>query len=334
MNREQTVTAIQDLGAVAVIRAESEEKAFSLIEQCAEGGLFNIELTFTVPLAHRVIEHAAMRYGKEILLGAGSVLDSETARIALLSGAEFIVSPHFDGHLVRLCNGYRKPSVCGVMTVTEAVSAMEAGCDMLKLFPSEVLGLPFLKALRGPLPFAKLMPTRRNQCAQCGRMDQSRSRSSWSWRKSATGKCLPKCAGASCGGTPCEGGTSMIVTFGEMLLRLSPPAHLRLAQASSFDAYYGGAEANTAVCLSCLGEAARHVTRLPANAIGRACAGELARYGVDTSCVSFDYGENSRLGLYFCENGASQRASQVLYDRQNSAFTRLEARGFRLGKHL
>lgn len=91
----------------------------------------------------------------------------------------------------------------------------------------------------------------------------------------------------------------MIVTFGEMLLRLSPPAHLRLAQASSFDAYYGGAEANTAVCLSCLGEAARHVTRLPANAIGRACAGELARYGVDTSCVSFDYGENSRLGLYF-----------------------------------
>ena len=159
MNREQTVTAIQDLGAVAVIRAESEEKAFSLIEQCAEGGLSNIELTFTGPFAHRVIEHAAMRYGKEILLGAGSVLDSETARIALLSGAEFIVSPHFDGQLVRLCNRYRKPSVCGIMTVTEAVSAMEAGCDMLKLFPSEVLGPSFLKALRGPLPFAKLMPT-------------------------------------------------------------------------------------------------------------------------------------------------------------------------------
>ena len=159
MNREQTVTAIQDLGAVAVIRAESEEKAFSLMEQCAEGGLSNIELTFTVPFAHRVIEHAAMRYGKEILLGAGSVLDSETARIALLSGAEFIVSPHFDGQLVWLCNRYRKPSVCGIMTVTEAVSAMEAGCDMLKLFPSEVLGPSFLKALRGPLPFAKLMPT-------------------------------------------------------------------------------------------------------------------------------------------------------------------------------
>ncbi|MCI5923425.1 MAG: sugar kinase [Oscillospiraceae bacterium] len=120
----------------------------------------------------------------------------------------------------------------------------------------------------------------------------------------------------------------MIVTFGEMLLRLSPPAHLRFAQASSFDAYYGGAEANTAVCLSCLGEAARHVTCLPANALGRACAGELARYGVDTSCVSFDYGENSRLGLYFCENGASQRASQVLYDRQNSAFTRLRRGDF------
>lgn len=120
----------------------------------------------------------------------------------------------------------------------------------------------------------------------------------------------------------------MIVTFGEMLLRLSPPGHLRFAQASAFDAYYGGAEANTAVCLSCLGEAARHVTRLPANAIGKACANELARYGVDTSCVSFDFSEDSRLGLYFCENGASQRASQVLYDRQNSAFTRLKRADF------
>lgn len=120
----------------------------------------------------------------------------------------------------------------------------------------------------------------------------------------------------------------MIVTFGEMLLRLSPPGHLRFAQASAFDAYYGGAEANTAVCLSCLGKAARHVTRLPANAIGKACANELARYGVDTSCVSFDSSENSRLGLYFCENGASQRASQVLYDRQNSAFTRLKRADF------
>ena len=93
MNREQTVTAIQDLGAVAVIRAESEEKAFSLIEQCAEGGLSNIELTFTVPFAHRVIEHAAMRYGKEILLGAGSVLDSEKMciRDSVLSGKMSVV---------------------------------------------------------------------------------------------------------------------------------------------------------------------------------------------------------------------------------------------------
>lgn len=118
----------------------------------------------------------------------------------------------------------------------------------------------------------------------------------------------------------------MIVTFGEVLLRLSPPNHRRFSQADTFEAYYGGAEANTAVSLCCLGEPARHVTRLPANDLGRACRGELARWGVDTSGISFETAPDARLGLYFCESGVSQRPSRVIYDRKNSSFARWDHR--------
>lgn len=159
MEKEYIINQIRSAGVVAVIRAETDEQALRLIGQCIEGGISTIELTFTVPFAHRVLEQAARTYGSHILLGAGTVLDSETARIALLSGAEFIVSPCYSREVIRLCNRYRKPAVCGVMTVTEAVQAMEEGCEILKLFPADVLGIPFLKALKGPLPQAQVMPT-------------------------------------------------------------------------------------------------------------------------------------------------------------------------------
>ena len=116
----------------------------------------------------------------------------------------------------------------------------------------------------------------------------------------------------------------MIVTFGEILLRLSPPGYQRFAQASSFDAYYGGAEFNTAVSLAHLGEPTRHVTCLPANELGETCVGTLARWNVDTSAVVMDMSLDARMGLYFCERGASQRASRVIYDRQYSSFSRIK----------
>ncbi len=159
MLKDQVIGAIRREAAMAVIRGESEEQALDAIEQCVAGGIRIIELTFTVPFAQDVMKAVAKKFGEQIVLGAGTVLDSETARIAILSGAEFIVSPCFNADMVKLCNRYQKPVICGVMTVTEAVTAMEAGCEILKLFPAGTLGIPFLKALQAPLPQIQIIPT-------------------------------------------------------------------------------------------------------------------------------------------------------------------------------
>lgn len=160
MQKEQIIQGIKDGGLVAVVRAENSEQAIRITEACIEGGVAAIELTFTVPFAHEVIETLAKRYTHdEIILGAGTVLDPETARIAMLSGSQFIVSPCFSEELVRFCNRYRCPVMPGVMTVTEAIHAMEAGADILKVFPGELSGPRFIKAIRGPLPYAQIMPT-------------------------------------------------------------------------------------------------------------------------------------------------------------------------------
>ena len=117
-------------------------------------------MTFTVPAAHKVIEELANTYKpEEIILGAGTVMDSETARIAILSGAQYIVSPYFDAETVRLCNRYRVPCMPGAMTIKEVVTAMEAGADIVKVFPGEAFGPGIIKAIKGPVPQAKLMPT-------------------------------------------------------------------------------------------------------------------------------------------------------------------------------
>ncbi len=159
MTKERVIERIKDKGIVAVVRAENSEKAFDIVEKCIEGGIDAIELTFSVPFAHHVIEDLAKKYGDEIVLGAGTVLDSETARIALLSGAQYIVSPHFNPDVTKLCNRYRTASMAGVLTITEAVTAMEAGVDVLKLFPGDLSGPRFIKDIKGPLPWVQIMPT-------------------------------------------------------------------------------------------------------------------------------------------------------------------------------
>lgn len=160
MDKELIISRICEGGLVAVVRADTGEQARRIADACLEGGVAAIEVTFTVPGAHRVIEALAAAYpGNEMLLGAGTVLDSETARIALLSGAQYIVSPGFDEGTIRLCNRYRVPVMPGIMTVTEAIRAMEAGADMLKVFPAGLFGPAILRDLKGPLPQAKFMPT-------------------------------------------------------------------------------------------------------------------------------------------------------------------------------
>lgn len=157
--KEQVLQMIEDSGMVAVVRGETAKKARAIVESCIEGGIKAIELTFTVPFAHRVIEDLAMQYSDQILLGAGTVLDPETARIAILSGAQFVVAPHFNPDTTKLCNRYRVANMAGILTVREAVEAMEAGVDVLKLFPGDLFGPAFIKDIRGPLPYAKIMPT-------------------------------------------------------------------------------------------------------------------------------------------------------------------------------
>lgn len=160
MKKEQVISEIQRVGIVAVVRAENAEKAIRIADACIEGGIPAIELTFTVPAAHRVIEQLAARYQNgEILLGAGTVMDPETARMAILSGAQYVVSPYFSEETVRLCNRYRIACMPGAMSIKEVVTAMEAGADIIKVFPGEAFGPKIIKAIKGPVPQAELMPT-------------------------------------------------------------------------------------------------------------------------------------------------------------------------------
>ncbi len=160
MDKEKVITRITDVGIVAVVRAETADVAKRITDACIEGGVAAIELTFTVPMAHKVIEEIASSYSpKDIILGAGTVMDSETARIAILSGAQYIVSPYFNIDTVKTCNRYRVPCMPGAMTIKEVVEAMEAGADIIKIFPGEAFGPKIIKAVNGPIPYAKLMPT-------------------------------------------------------------------------------------------------------------------------------------------------------------------------------
>lgn len=161
MDKLETLSKIKDCGLVAVVRAKDENEAERITEACIEGGVAAIELTFTVPKAHRLIEHMADRYAGsgDIIIGAGTVLDSETARIAILSGAQYVVSPHLDESILRLCARYRIACMPGVFTPTEAVRALENGADILKIFPGDIATPKFIKALHGPLPQAQMMPS-------------------------------------------------------------------------------------------------------------------------------------------------------------------------------
>lgn len=147
-------------GLVVVIRAESADQACRIAEACAEAGVTAMEVTFTVAGAVEAIAELAKRHSSgDILIGAGTVLDPETARHALLAGAQFIVSPSCSAEVARMCRRYQVPYLPGAGTSQEVVNALEDGADIVKLFPGEALGPSFVKALRGPLPQAPLMPT-------------------------------------------------------------------------------------------------------------------------------------------------------------------------------
>lgn len=151
---------IKDTGIVAVVRAENPDQALKIAEAVKEGGVQAIEITMTVPGAIDVIRELVSSYpDKEILIGAGSVLDAETARWCILAGAEYIVSPILNEEIINLCNRYQKVVMPGAMSVTEVVKAMEMGGDIVKVFPATLFGPKIIKAIKAPIPHAPLLPT-------------------------------------------------------------------------------------------------------------------------------------------------------------------------------
>src|SRR6202161_1895773 len=146
-------------GLVCVIRAENPDQAERMAEACAIGGVAALEVTYTVPGASGAIEFLAKKFSGHLVVGAGTVLDPETARIAILAGAQFIVSPSLNPETARLCNRYQVAYMPGAGTIREVVGAMECGSDIIKVFPGETLGPAFVKAVKAPLPQASLMPT-------------------------------------------------------------------------------------------------------------------------------------------------------------------------------
>lgn len=154
-----TLSRILDCGIVAVVRSEKPDQLIQVVEALARGGVTAAEITFTVPDADRVIREVRNALGDRIVLGAGTVLDTETARTAILAGAEYLVTPCTNVEVIRMAKRYGKVIMPGGFTPTECLTAWEAGADIVKVFPADVVGTGFFKAMKGPLPQIRLMPT-------------------------------------------------------------------------------------------------------------------------------------------------------------------------------
>jgi 2-dehydro-3-deoxyphosphogluconate aldolase/(4S)-4-hydroxy-2-oxoglutarate aldolase len=159
MSRDADLRRVLDGGIVAVVRAPDPAGLVDVVRALADGGVTVAEVTFTVPGAAEVIREARRQFGDRVLLGAGTVLDPETARVAILAGAEFVVAPTVNADVIRLCRRYDKLVMPGAFTPTEILAAWEAGADVVKVFPADVIGPKFFRAMRGPLPQVRLMPT-------------------------------------------------------------------------------------------------------------------------------------------------------------------------------
>jgi 2-dehydro-3-deoxyphosphogluconate aldolase / (4S)-4-hydroxy-2-oxoglutarate aldolase len=158
--RDRALALIREVGLVPIIRTSSPEDAWLAAETLIEGGVGIAEITMTVPGAIRVIEQVAEKFGDKVLLGAGTILDEQSCRAALLAGAEFIVTPGLKTSIIEMARRYSKACFPGALTPTEVLTAWEAGADMVKIFPCGPAGGPkYIKALRGPYPHIDMVPT-------------------------------------------------------------------------------------------------------------------------------------------------------------------------------
>lgn len=156
----RVIEELIEIGIIAIIRTDSPDKAEKTAEACMAGGLNSIEVTFSVPHAAEVIASLDKKFGvDQVNLGAGTVMDPETARIAILAGAKYIVSPYFCPKTANLCNLYKVPYIPGCMTIKEIAEALRYGSHLIKLFPASIFDPTIIKAIKGPLPQASIMPT-------------------------------------------------------------------------------------------------------------------------------------------------------------------------------
>jgi 2-dehydro-3-deoxyphosphogluconate aldolase/(4S)-4-hydroxy-2-oxoglutarate aldolase len=159
VDRDQQLQALCDSGVVAVIRARSVDELTWVCRALVEGGIKGIEITMTSPGATEAIYQVSNLLKNEAIIGAGSVLDPETARIAMLAGADFIVGPAVNLEMIEICKRYSKIVIPGAFSPTEIITAWQAGADVVKVFPATKLGPSFIKDIKGPLPQVRLMPT-------------------------------------------------------------------------------------------------------------------------------------------------------------------------------
>ena len=160
MTAQQILSFITDIGVVPVVRTHSAESAIRSIEAIYRGGIRSAEITMTVPGALKALEKVADQFGDKLMLGAGTVLDPETARSCMLAGAQFFVTPNLRLSTIAMCKRYSKVICIGALTPTEVVTAWEAGADVIKIFPADAVGgAKYIKALKGPLPQVQMIPT-------------------------------------------------------------------------------------------------------------------------------------------------------------------------------
>ncbi len=160
MNKSEILKRIAEIGIVPVVRASSADEAMRVVDAIKEGGINVLEITMTVPGAVAVIEEVTKRFGQDVIVGAGTVLDAETARACMLAGAQFIVSPALNLNTIEMCRRYSIAVMPGALTPTEVVTAWQAGADMVKVFPCNAMGgASYLKSLKAPLPQVELIPT-------------------------------------------------------------------------------------------------------------------------------------------------------------------------------
>lgn len=160
MKRYNILQQMINSGVVAVVRANSPEKATKIVDAIIEGGIKSIELTYSVPQANEVIKELKDKYkDKGIIIGAGTVLEPISARLAIIAGAQFIVSPCFDKEVAKLCNLYQVPYIPGILTPSEVKIALEYGSEVIKLFPGDISGAKMIKDLKGPFPDLNILPS-------------------------------------------------------------------------------------------------------------------------------------------------------------------------------